>query len=326
MSTKHAALFAALAKPFGGHEVKQRMAPGGRQLSYISGRSAMNRLDEVVGPENWRDTYSETKDGLKCRLEVRMPDGEWIWKEDGGGFAGMADEDDNEKAAFTSAFKRACVKLGIGRHLYNDGIPDFTGDGSTPQAAPARPPTNGHASSPPPHQQHAPARSDNGRVPSSGKGLFAWIKDQEQQHELRILFPLNDWAKAQGISARMVEWPDDFIAVAHQEALRLIRQVQPEYQNQATPAAPAQATRKAGDWMLDKQRNKLTDLIYKMASQNHGVAEAQVSDRQFLDMLNSMALAHPDGEVLADIGACPDTKLLAEYIALAEERLALMNS
>jgi hypothetical protein len=47
-------LFAALAAPFEAHEVRTRMQ-GTRQVHYITARTAMNRLDSVLGPENWWD-------------------------------------------------------------------------------------------------------------------------------------------------------------------------------------------------------------------------------------------------------------------------------
>jgi hypothetical protein len=47
-------LFAALAAPFEAHEVRTR-TQGTRQVHYITARTAMNRLDSVLGPENWWD-------------------------------------------------------------------------------------------------------------------------------------------------------------------------------------------------------------------------------------------------------------------------------
>jgi len=52
--TQHPDLFAALAAPFEPHELKMRSQQG-RQLQYITARTAMNRLDNVLGPENWWD-------------------------------------------------------------------------------------------------------------------------------------------------------------------------------------------------------------------------------------------------------------------------------
>ncbi|ODU01368.1 MAG: hypothetical protein ABS79_01845 [Planctomycetes bacterium SCN 63-9] len=86
----------------------------------------MNRLDSVIGPENWWDEYTQLQNGILCKLTVRLPDGEEICKSDAGGHAGMSDEGDDEKSGFSDAFKRAAVKFGIGRHLYGEGIPRFT--------------------------------------------------------------------------------------------------------------------------------------------------------------------------------------------------------
>lgn len=122
--THYPEIWAALAAPWPSNEVKQRPGSGGKQLHYVTARQVMNRLDEVVGPENWRDAYLETKDGMKCLLSLRVG-GEWITKEDGGGFATMGDDDDQEKSGYSSAFKRSAVKFGIGRYLYKDGMPNY---------------------------------------------------------------------------------------------------------------------------------------------------------------------------------------------------------
>src|SRR5262249_22709329 len=55
--TKHPDLFAALSAPFEQQELKLR-SQAGKQLTYITARTAMNRLDNVLGPENWWDEYS----------------------------------------------------------------------------------------------------------------------------------------------------------------------------------------------------------------------------------------------------------------------------
>ncbi len=80
-------------------------------VAYIDARLVMARLDEVVGPENWEDTYEVIRDTgeeieVKCRLTVLG-----IAKEDVG--SGR-----DAKAAFSDAFKRVAVKFGIGRYLY----------------------------------------------------------------------------------------------------------------------------------------------------------------------------------------------------------------
>jgi hypothetical protein len=119
------ALFRELSRPFSPQDIKTREGGGGRKLKYATARSFMNRLDDVVGPENWWDDYSQSEHSVVCRLSIRLPDGRVLTKMDAGGYAGMSDQGDDDKSAYSDAFKRACVKFGPGRHLYNDGVPSF---------------------------------------------------------------------------------------------------------------------------------------------------------------------------------------------------------
>ncbi len=122
--TQHPDLFAALAAPFDPDEVKLR-SQAGRQLHYVTARTIMNRLDDVLGPENWWDDFVPLEHSVICRLTIRLPDGTVLTKSDAGGYAGMADPGDDDKSGFADAFKRAAVKFGVGRYLYRDGIPKF---------------------------------------------------------------------------------------------------------------------------------------------------------------------------------------------------------
>src|SRR3954468_17268384 len=138
--TKHPDLFAALAAPFEPSEVKAR-STAGRQLHYITARTAMNRLDNVLGPENWWDEYKPGENSVLCRLTIRLPDGSTLTKSDAGGYAGMTDQGDDDKSGYSDAFKRACAKILVGRYLYRDGVPTFArADGEVvapPPPAPA---------------------------------------------------------------------------------------------------------------------------------------------------------------------------------------------
>src|SRR5262245_23206781 len=121
---QHLELFTALAQPFEPEEVKVR-PQGGRQLQYITARTVMNRLDDVLGPANWWDDFLPQEHSVICRLTIRLPDGTTLTKSDAGGYAGMTDSGDDDKSGFSAAFKRAAVKFGIGRYLYRDGVPRF---------------------------------------------------------------------------------------------------------------------------------------------------------------------------------------------------------
>jgi len=82
-------------------------------VAYIDARDVMDLLDRAVGIENWRDSYRR-EGSLICKLELRIG-GEWVAKED----TGVPSPFEGEKGEFSDAFKRAAVKWGIGRFLYD---------------------------------------------------------------------------------------------------------------------------------------------------------------------------------------------------------------
>jgi Rad52/22 family double-strand break repair protein len=220
-------LFAALAAPFDSREVRTR-SQGTRQIHYVTARTAMNRLDSVLGPENWWDEYTPGENSVLCRLTLRMPDGSTLTKADAGGYAGMPDQGDDDKSGFSDAFKRAAVKFGVGRYLYRDGVPTFV-KGADPD------PTQPNASGSPskvaqePDPISAPARSSEvtGQVsaPRSGRALFAWTKEQEQRHQVGLLRYLNGWAKLQEFPGRMVDWDLEQVTQAYHEAIRKLQSI-----------------------------------------------------------------------------------------------------
>lgn len=116
------ALTAALAEPFEPREVKfkPQSVKNNRCLAmaYIDARLIQDRLDEVLGVENWTDNYTILNDGsVMCRLRLKLGD-RWITKTDVGSPSEQPDSGDRLKAAFSDALKRAAVKFGIGRYLY----------------------------------------------------------------------------------------------------------------------------------------------------------------------------------------------------------------
>jgi hypothetical protein len=218
-------LFAALAAPFDSQEVRIR-SQGNRQLAYITARTAMNRLDSILGPENWWDEYVPGENSVLCRLTVRLPDGSTLTKADAGGYAGMPDSGDDDKSGYSDAFKRAAVKFGVGRYLYRDGVPSYVRE-SHPSADPAPAVAEVQAPAAPEPEPQAPARpsSGNGSVPRSGRALFAWTKDQEHRHEVGLLKYLNSWAKLQDFPGRMVEWDADQVSQGYVEAIRKLQSI-----------------------------------------------------------------------------------------------------
>tara|TARA_R100000458_G_scaffold35575_1_gene32985 strand:- start:6254 stop:6949 length:696 start_codon:yes stop_codon:yes gene_type:complete len=111
-----------LSHPFDTQEVKWRVGStntnktSGIALAYVDARVVMERLDDVIGSLNWEDQYTETAKGrIICSISIKDSDGNWITKSDGAGSTTF----EGEKGAISDAFKRAAVKWGIGRYLYN---------------------------------------------------------------------------------------------------------------------------------------------------------------------------------------------------------------
>ena len=140
--TKYKTIFDALAAQFEPGQVKIRHQAG-RSFSYVTARTVMNRLDAVLGPENWSDEYTPLERSVICRLTVRLPDGSTVTKSDAGGMAGMSDAGDDDKSGYSDAFKRAAVKFGVSRYLYGDGVADLGGPTAAATAAPVASPPPG---------------------------------------------------------------------------------------------------------------------------------------------------------------------------------------
>jgi hypothetical protein len=112
----------ALSAPFEPRDIKfkPQMVKNNKALAiaYVDVRLIEDRLDDVLGVENWQDDYDILPDGsVTCKLRVNLG-GEWVTKMDVGSPSEQPDGGDRLKAAFSDALKRAAVKFGIGRYLY----------------------------------------------------------------------------------------------------------------------------------------------------------------------------------------------------------------
>ena len=116
-----------LKAPFAAKDIEWRVQSAGERdgkpwakvLAYVTARAIMDRLDEVVGIDSWQDHYEAGPEGgVLCKLSVcisRDVADIWITKED------CAENTDIEavKGGISGAIKRAAVKWGIGRYLYD---------------------------------------------------------------------------------------------------------------------------------------------------------------------------------------------------------------
>lgn len=93
----------------------------GMAVAYLTSRAIQKRLDDAVGPYNWKSEFKpwhqvEGKPSQICGLSIYdEARNEWITKWDG------AENTDIEsiKGGISDAFKRAAVLWGIGRYLYS---------------------------------------------------------------------------------------------------------------------------------------------------------------------------------------------------------------
>lgn len=253
MSTKFPELFASLAAPLPREHVRVRKHDGAQ---YITARTVMNVLDTILGPERWNATYERWgQDAVMCRLSITLPDDTVLTKCDVGSCSSMSDKNkavdagDDDKGGVSDSLKRAAVLFGVGRFLYQDGVPEFF-DGEIPNAPePTREPErredprdrdwsfesarpasrgNGNGNG---HRQEATARpqpdpQSSGGQPRNGRQLYAWAAGEDKKDEnLKLVRHLNQWGKGRDLAFKMIEWGDDDVARAFEEAQAHFREV-----------------------------------------------------------------------------------------------------
>lgn len=111
-----------LHAPFSPHDIEWRIQSSGerngkiwaRCLCYVTNRAIMQRLDKVMLPHNWKNSFEAApQGGVMCGLSLRI-DGEWITKFDAAENTAI----EGVKGGFSDSMKRAAVHWGIGRYLY----------------------------------------------------------------------------------------------------------------------------------------------------------------------------------------------------------------
>ena len=133
-----------LSAPTPKDRIKHRNQAGVK-LSYVDARFCMDRLDEVCGPEGWSDDYKEVRGLMMCGVSINV-NGSKVTKWDTGTEANF----EGEKSIVSDSFKRACVKWGIARDLYET---KKAGVDATPLPTEASSSNGPQPSSPPPKQK-----------------------------------------------------------------------------------------------------------------------------------------------------------------------------
>lgn len=91
-----------------------KVKPKCQCVAYIDARQVMEVLDTVCGPENWQSDFKEVKGNLYAGIGIYL-NGIWVWKWD----CGTESQTEKEKGEASDSFKRAAVKWGVGRFLYD---------------------------------------------------------------------------------------------------------------------------------------------------------------------------------------------------------------
>lgn len=124
-----------LTKPFPESRLEWRVLRAGKNAKglwaivapYIQSRAIFDRLDEVVGPDNWQISHSPSDKGVITTISLYNGI-DWVKKSDGAGYTDI----ESFKGGISDGVKRAAVCWGIGRYLYDLPTPMFaniTSDG-----------------------------------------------------------------------------------------------------------------------------------------------------------------------------------------------------
>lgn len=115
--------FSKLKEPFDARDIEWRLQSAGetngkvwgKVLAYVTNRAIQTRLDEVCGPENWRNEFiAGPNGGILCGISIKC-NGEWITKWDGAENTQI----EAVKGGLSDSMKRSAVQWSIGRYLYN---------------------------------------------------------------------------------------------------------------------------------------------------------------------------------------------------------------
>ena len=94
---------------------------------FVNASAIQQRLDDVLGWENWKTEYKVEERGtykyVVCILSCRTQGGEWISKQNVCEITEKKEDsnapDNPIKSAYSGAFKRVALEFGIGRYLKN---------------------------------------------------------------------------------------------------------------------------------------------------------------------------------------------------------------
>ena len=110
----------ALLAPFEEKDLKHRPGRAGMTFTYADARAVAQRLDDVLGIENWQFEVkvADPARGVVHGSLVVIIDGKTTIRQDFG-YPNSTQDDEPLKSAASDALRRCAAQLGVGRSLYS---------------------------------------------------------------------------------------------------------------------------------------------------------------------------------------------------------------
>jgi len=110
----------ALLAPFEEKDLKHRPGRAGMTFTYADARAVAQRLDDVLGIENWQFEV-KVADGARSVVHgslIAVIEGKTTIRQDFG-YPNSTQDDEPLKSAASDALRRCAAQLGVGRSLYS---------------------------------------------------------------------------------------------------------------------------------------------------------------------------------------------------------------
>jgi hypothetical protein len=338
MTDEQREFWRALTAPFPRDAYKVRDGRGGKRFTYLESRTIENRLDDVVGPDGWDLEQFETSRGIISRLILEVPDGRGglkkVSRTGGGGFRTLQDDDSSYKSGFTSSFRSAAARFGIGRDLYNQGMPGYCADLHDGRASGT--PTSGHGSGPPapggrPNGNgNGTANADSLKPPwdKPGRAPYAWaMKVGEHFGNLDVVGRMIAYAEKRRKPKRTDQWDEAFLNECLAKTIEWLKE-HPNYNGEFGPREPQPArSEPAPSQARNGEPHPLVGPIAAAANALiHKQTGREATPGEIVSCIQDLASSVPNGsgqrgEVMRSLRGCIDAAWLKNILDAANQRI-----
>ena len=208
--TKYPEIFTALKAPFPPELLRKKTKKPKEgpaiTLTYVDAHVVQDRLDEVLGPENWELGLQPWGTDLIGTMTITLPDGTKLSKSDAAGRPKMGDQVDEPKGAATHVLRRCAMLFGVGRYLCYKQVPrKSTIEDPKLRRDAAPPPSAGQSPATLPlTTKKAPDPKPERTLPEikTARELYNFARANS------LLPVLGELGRKGGMPPRIVDWPD----------------------------------------------------------------------------------------------------------------------